>query len=68
LASAHDRSRLEGVRRLLVVIALVCAAGVLVQSAAAAKPTLGVLGDTNRFRALTGQQSQVGHVIVGWGH
>ena len=55
-------------RRLLVVIALVCAAGVLVQSAAAAKPTLGVLGDTNRFRALTGQQSQVGHVIVGWGH
>jgi hypothetical protein len=62
LASAHDRSRLEGVRRFLVLIALVCAAGVLVQSAAAAKPMLGILGDATRFRSLTGQQSQVGHV------
>jgi Glycosyl hydrolase family 26 len=54
------------VRRFLVVIVLVCAAGVLVQGAVAAKPALGILGDANRFRALTGQQSHVGHVIVGW--
>ena len=52
-------------RRFLLFTALACAAGVLVQ-AAAAKPTLGILGDANRFQALTGQQSQVGHVILGW--
>ena len=52
-------------RRLLLFTALACAAGVLVQ-AAAAKPTLGILGDAGRFRALTGQQSHVGHAILGW--
>jgi hypothetical protein len=53
------------VRRLLVLTALACATGVLVQ-AAAARPMLGVLGDLDRFRALTGQQSHVGHAILGW--
>jgi hypothetical protein len=50
--------------RRAVVLAVLAAA--LAAPAAAAKPMLGILGDANRFRALTGQQSQVGHVIVGW--
>jgi hypothetical protein len=32
-----------------------------------AAPSLGILGDPGRFRALTGQESSVRHVIVGWG-
>ena len=28
---------------------------------------LGIFGNIGRFHSLTGQQSQVGHVIVGWG-
>jgi hypothetical protein len=61
---ARGRFKLEGMRRLLVPVALALAAGVLVQPAGA-KRALGILGDANRFQALTGQQSQVGHVIVG---
>jgi hypothetical protein len=54
------------VRRLLLFTALACAAGILVQPAAAKPPTLGILGDAGRFRGQTGQQSHVGHVILGW--
>ena len=28
---------------------------------------LGIFGNIGRIQALTGQQTQVGHVIVGWG-
>jgi hypothetical protein len=35
--------------------------------AAAARPLLGIKGNSERFASLTGQQSTVGHVIVGWG-
>jgi glycosyl hydrolase family 26 len=65
LARAQLRSRLAWLRRSLLLVAVACAAAALVE-AAAAKPMLGILGDASRFRALTGQQSQVGHVIVGW--
>lgn len=33
----------------------------------AAKPLLGIKGDMGRFQTLTGQQSRVGHAIIGWG-
>jgi hypothetical protein len=43
----------------------------LAPSAAAAHQTppvqLGIFGNINRIDVLTGQQTQVGHVIVGWG-
>jgi hypothetical protein len=32
-----------------------------------AAPSLGILGDAGRFQELTGQMSNVHHVIVGWG-
>lgn len=35
--------------------------------AAGARPLLGIKGNSDRFTSLTGQQSTVGHVIVGWG-
>jgi hypothetical protein len=35
--------------------------------AAEARPLLGIFGNAERFTSLTGQQSTVGHVIVGWG-
>jgi len=35
--------------------------------AAAPAPLLGIKGDPSRFQSLTGQDSQVHHVIVGWG-
>jgi hypothetical protein len=48
----------------VAVAALVLAA----QAAALAAPVqLGIFGNIDRFHSLTGQQSQVGHVIVGWG-
>ncbi len=50
-------------RRLLVVAAL---ALVLVPSVDA-RPLLGVFGGRARFDGLTGQQTQVGHAIFGWG-
>jgi hypothetical protein len=46
--------------------AVVLCALVLVP-AAAARPLLGIKGNSERFASLTGQQSTVGHVIVGWG-
>jgi len=36
-------------------------------SAATPPPLLGIKGDVDRFQTLTGQDSQVRHVIVGWG-
>lgn len=52
-------------RRLAALITLV---GALTAPAAdAARPYLGIRGNTGRFEALTGQQSAVNHVIVGWG-
>jgi hypothetical protein len=51
-------------RRLAVVV--LCAL-VFVPAAGAARPLFGVLGDGHRFESLTGQHTQVGHTIVGWG-
>jgi len=50
-------------RRLFAVslVALACV------PAAAAQPLLGLYGSIDRFHGMTGQQSSVGHVIVGWG-
>jgi hypothetical protein len=50
------------VRRLLVVIAL----GLALVPPAAARVSLGVLGNTGRFAAQTGQRTTVSHVILGW--
>jgi len=47
-------------------IAVITAFFVLVPPAQAATQ-LGIFGNIDRFHQLTGQQSQVGHVIVGWG-
>jgi hypothetical protein len=48
-------------------LAVALAALVLAAPAAAAPPLLGIKGDAARFQQLTGQDSQVRHVIVGWG-
>jgi hypothetical protein len=40
---------------------------VLFAPAATAKPLLGVFGPIDRFESLTGQRSDVGHAIFGWG-
>ncbi len=45
----------------------VAALAFAVPAAAAAMPVLGIKGDPGRFQTLTGQNSQVRHVIVGWG-
>jgi hypothetical protein len=50
-------------RLLLLTLAL---ALVLVPGATA-KPLLGIFGPIDRFNSLTGQDSEVGHVIFGWG-
>jgi hypothetical protein len=50
------------VRRFLAVIAVF----LVVAPAAAASPLLGIHGAMPRFLQLTGQDSTVGHVIVGW--
>jgi hypothetical protein len=47
-------------------LAVVFVALVLVP-AAAARPLLGVIGNGSHFSALTGQQSSVGHIYLGWG-
>jgi hypothetical protein len=54
---------------LLVLLALVSLTGFTsgASSAAGRSVSLGVLGDPDRFQALTGQQSQVRLIIVGWG-
>jgi hypothetical protein len=46
-------------------LAVLCA--LVVVPAAAARPLLGIKGNAERFASQTGQQSTVGHVIVGWG-
>ena len=48
---------------------LLCLAGALAfaASASAARPLLGIHGNAERFQALTGQRSQVEHVLMGWG-
>jgi hypothetical protein len=51
-------------RRLLLVVAAFLA---IAPAADAARPYLGVRVNMGRFQAPTGQQSAVGHVIVGWG-
>jgi len=48
-----------------VAAVLLCA--LIVVPAAGARPLLGVKGNADRFQSLTGQQSAVDHVIVGWG-
>jgi hypothetical protein len=54
------------VRSLAVV--LLAAAAVAVPASASVTPRLlGIKGDVSRFQTLTGQDSQVRHVIVGWG-
>jgi hypothetical protein len=54
------------VRGLAVV--LLAAAAVAVSASASVTPRLlGIKGDVARFQTLTGQDSQVRHVIVGWG-
>ena len=53
-------------RRAVPVLAAVAALA-LAPSATAAKPLLGIRGDTARFEAQTGQHSSVVHQIVGWG-
>jgi hypothetical protein len=54
--------RPAGVAALVAVAAAFAATGV----AAPPPPELGIKGDPSRFGALTGQDSQVRHVIVGW--
>jgi hypothetical protein len=50
--------------RLVVACAFVALAAT---STAQGATQLGIFGNLQRFESLTGQQSQVGHVIVGWG-
>jgi len=50
------------VRRLLALLAV----ALVVAPAAAAAPLLGIKGQMQRFQVLTGQDSTVGHAIVGW--
>jgi hypothetical protein len=47
----------------LLLACLVLAPG----ASARGSTQLGVFGNLDRFASLTGQHSQVGHVIVGWG-
>ena len=48
-------------------VALLAAAVLGVPAASAAPRLLGIKGDPVRFQTMTGQDSQVRHVIVGWG-
>jgi hypothetical protein len=50
--------------RRLLAIAL---AALALASAADARPLLGVFGGVERFDSLTGQRTDVGHAIFGWG-
>jgi len=49
------------------VPAAVAALALAAPGVAAAMPSLGIKGDVGRFQQLTGQDSTVRHVIVGWG-
>ena len=48
-------------------VVLIAAAVLAAPAAAASPPLLGIKGDPARFQTLTGQDSQVRHVIVAWG-
>ena len=50
-------------RRLTLLVALVA---LLTPASASARPYLGVLGNAGRFDGLTGQHTQVGHIVLGW--
>ncbi|HET7571611.1 MAG TPA: hypothetical protein VFJ77_02965 [Gaiellaceae bacterium] len=53
-------------RRVVPILVLLLA--LAAPAAASARPIqLGLLGNVGHFKALTGQHSQVRHVIVGWG-
>jgi hypothetical protein len=54
-------------KRVLRRLALVALCALMLVPAAGARPYFGVLGDSKRFESLTGQHTQVGHTIVGWG-
>jgi hypothetical protein len=58
-----DRRHTGRVLRRLLVVA---AAALVLVPPAAARVSLGVLGNTGRFTAQTGQRTTVGHVILGW--
>ena len=45
----------------------VAALALVLAAPAAARVNLGILGGADRFQQLTGQESAVRHVIVGWG-
>lgn len=47
---------------------LVALAALVLAPAAGASTQLGIYGNIARFEQLTGQASQVGHVIAGWGN
>ena len=49
------------------VVLLAAAALAAPAAASASPPLLGIKGDVARFQTLTGQDSQVRHVIVAWG-
>ena len=48
-----------------LAVTVLCALALV--PAAAARPLLGVYGNSARFASLTGQQTTVGHIFVGWG-
>jgi hypothetical protein len=48
-------------------VAACLAALAVAAPASAAAPLLGIKGDAARFQSLSGQNSQIRHVIVGWG-
>ena len=50
----------------VAILVAVAVAVVASASAAPPPPLLGIKGDAARFQALTGQDSQVRHVILGW--
>jgi hypothetical protein len=50
-------------RRVAMLLAL---AALVLPAVAEGRPSLGVLGNAGRFDALTGQRTQVGHVVLGW--
>ena len=54
---------------LFAIVALLAIAGASAHAGGSAvnKPLLGVAGEADRFEAQTGQDSQVRHIVLGWG-
>ena len=50
-----------------MIRAVIAAMALLFAPGAAGATQLGIYGNIDRFASLTGQHSEVGHVIVGWG-